>query len=79
MQAKLARMMVIASGGTLDVNRYLNTHTLMPNKILAVNIRIYPFIFEITKYYDVFYPLSKFLSVYRYVHFPLHSQWQENK
>jgi len=79
MQAKLARMMVITFGGTLDVNRYLKIGILMPNKILAVNIRICPFIFEITKYYDVFYPLSKFLSVYRYVHSLLHSRWQENK
>ena len=79
MQAKLARMMVIASGGTLDVNRYLKIGILMPNKILAVNIRICPFIFEITKYCGVFYPLPEFLSVYRYVHSPQHSRWQENK
>lgn len=79
MQAKPARMIVIASGGILDVNKYLKTGILMPNKILAVNIRICPFIFEITKYCDVFCPLSEFLSVYRYAPSPLHSQWQENK
>ena len=78
-QAKVARMMVIASGGTLDVNRYLKTGILMPNRILAVNIRMCPFILSITKHCDEFYPVTEFLSVYRYVHFPLHSQWQENK
>ena len=43
MQAKIARMMVIASGGTSEVSRYLNTGILTPNRIFADNIRICPF------------------------------------
>ena len=38
MQAKIARMMVIASGGTSEVSRYLNTGILTPNRMFADNI-----------------------------------------
>ena len=49
MQAKIARMMVIASGGTSEVSRYLNTGILTPNRMFADNISICPFIFRVTR------------------------------
>ena len=44
MQAKDARMMVMASGGTSDDSRYLNTGMLIPKRTFAVNIRMCPLI-----------------------------------
>lgn len=43
-QAKDARMMVMASGGTSDDSRYLNTGMLIPKRTFAVNIRMCPLI-----------------------------------
>lgn len=44
MQAKVAHMMVIASGDTSAVSRYLNTGILTANRMFADNIRICSFI-----------------------------------
>lgn len=46
-QAKTARMMVIASGGTSDVSRNLKIGMLTPNRMLADNIKMCPFILSV--------------------------------
>lgn len=42
MQTKIARMMVMAPGGTSDDSRYLNTGILTPTIMFADNMKMCP-------------------------------------